>query len=214
MEVKKMMARKSSLILIVCLYVLLFSVTMIKAADKKDYYPLTPGSEWVMQVTMLEDNSVIEQKITIDKPEVFEGVTYSVMRQIDAKNKWTVLILKNEKGVYWKKLSLNKFVTVDSYFNPQAPYLQYPVTKSSKWEWNGVYALPWGDKKSSMKFEIQNDAEEVTVPAGKFKCAKIHVIKVLDKDTDEETNWYAPGVGMVKYKSTKMLKELKSYNIK
>jgi len=209
-----MIARRSILIFIVSLFVIMFSVSMSMAADKNDYYPLTPGSEWIMQVKVIEDNSVIEQKITIDTPEVFEGLTYSVMKQIDPKNKWTVLILKNEKGVYWRKLSLNKFVTLDSYFDPRAPYVQFPLTKGSKWEWSGNYKLPWGDKKSSMKFEVQNDAEEVTVPAGKFNCAKIHIIKVLDKDTDEETNWYAPGVGLIKQKSKKYLKELKSYNVK
>lgn len=211
-----MITRKSFLIFIVCLSAILFSVSMSLAADKNDYYPLTPGSEWVMQVTMLEDNKLIEQKITVEKPEVLDGVAYSVMKQVDPKNKYTVLILKNDKGAYWWKLSLKKsFIPeMDSYFEPKAPYVQFPVSKGSKWEWSGIYKLPWGDKKSSMKFEIQNDAEEVTVPAGKFMCAKIHVIKVLDKDTDEETNWYAPGVGMVKYQSKKMLKELKSFNIK
>lgn len=209
-----MIARKSSVIFIVCLSVILFSVSMGMAADKNDYYPLTADSEWIMQVTMLEDNNVIEQKITIEKPEVFEGVTYSVMKQVDSKNKYTALILKNEKGVYWRKLSLNKFVTLDSYFNPQAPYLQFPLTKGSKWEWQGIYAVPWGDKKSMMKFEIQNDAEDVTVPAGKFKCVKVHISKITGDDTDDETDWYAPGVGLVKLKSKKYLKELKSYNVK
>ena len=209
-----MMARKSSLIFIIGLGVLLFSATVSNAADKKDYYPLTPGSEWVMQVTMLEDNSVIEQKISIDNPTEYEGVVYATMKQVDPKFKWTALILKNEKGVYWRKLSLNKMITMDSYFNPQAPYLQFPLTKGSKWEWNGVYALPWGDKKSSMKFEIQSDAEEVTVPAGKFKCIKVHINKTTGDDTDEEIDWYAPGVGLVKLKSKKFLKELKSYNVK
>jgi len=209
-----MLVRKSSLIFIVCLLAILFSVSMSIAVDKNDYYPLTPGSEWVMQVTLLEDNSVIEQKITIEKPEVYEGITYSVMKQIDPKNKWTALILKNEKGVYWRKLSINKFITLDSYFNPQAPYLQFPLTKGSKWEWQGVFVLPVSDKKASMKLEIQNDAEEVTVPAGKFKCVKVHINKLTGDEADEETDWYAPGVGLVKLKSKKYLKELKSYNIK
>jgi hypothetical protein len=209
-----MITRKSSLIFIVCLSAVLFFVSMSIAADKKDYYPLTPGSEWVMQVTVLEDNSIIEQKISIDKPTEFEGITYATMKQVDPKNKWTALILKNEKGVYWRKLSLNKFITLDSYFNPQAPYLQFPLTKGSKWEWNGLFVLPVSDKKSSMKLEIQNDVEEVTVPAGKFKCIKVHINKVTGDETDDETDWYAPGVGLVKLKSNKYLKELKSYNVK
>jgi hypothetical protein len=209
-----MFIKKYSAIIIICSFNILLTAVAALAADKKDYYPLTVGSEWVMQVTILEDNSVIEQNISIDKPTEFEGITYATMKQVDPNNKWTALILKNEKGVYWRKLSLNKFITLDSYFNPQAPYLQFPLTKGSKWEWQGVFVLPVGDKKSSMKLEIQNNAEEVTVPAGKFKCVKVHIIKMTGDDADEETDWYAPGVGLVKLKSKKYLKELKSYNVK
>jgi hypothetical protein len=127
-----MITRKFSLIFIVCLSVILFSVSMSVAADKNDYYPLTPGSEWIMQVTMLEDNKVIEQRITVENPEVVEGVTYSVMKQIDPKNKYTVLIIKNDKGAYWWKLSLKKsFIPeMHSYFEPKAPYVQFPVVKA------------------------------------------------------------------------------------
>jgi hypothetical protein len=209
------MTIKNHLTLIVIGFLSLFN-GIVDAADKNDYYPLTPGSEWVMQVAVPEENNVTEQKITIERQEIFEGITYSVMKQIDPKNKYTVLVLKNDKGVYWRKLSLKKsFVPeMNSYFVPQAPYVRFPLTKGNKWEWNGIYSLPWSDKKATMKFEVQNDTEEVTVPAGRFLCAKIHVIKYLDKDTDEETSWYAPGVGMVKYQTKKINKELKSYTIK
>lgn len=211
-----MITRKFFVAFIVCLSAILFGASMSMAADKNDYYPLTVGSEWIMQVKVLEDNSVIEQKLTVENPNVFENITYSVMKQVDPKNKYTVLILKNNKGVYWRKLALKKsFVPeMNGYYNPQTPYMQFPLTKGSKWEWQGILALPWGDKNCIWKFEIQNDAEEVTVPAGKFKCVKVHISKITGDETDDETDWYAPGVGLVKLKSKKYLKELKSYNVK
>jgi hypothetical protein len=204
---------KKSFMLIVCLFLFsLFGISLSSAADKNDYYPLTVGSEWTMKVTLLEENSkIIEQKTTIEKPEEMDGAMYSVMKQVDPNDTYTVLLVKNDKGVYWYKLKKN---SINSYFNPGAPYITFPVVKGSKWEWNGIWKILFIKNKGTMNFEIQSTTEEVTVPAGKFTCAKVHIVKIVEGKTEEETDWYAPGVGLVKLKSKKMLKELKSYNVK
>jgi hypothetical protein len=207
-----MITRKSSLIFTVCLSIILFSAPIITAADKNDYYPLTVGSEWTMKVTLLEENNkTIEQKTIIEKPEEMDGTMYSVMKQVDPDDTYTVLLLKNEKGVYWYKLKKN---SLNSYFNPGAPYITFPVVKGSKWEWSGIWKILFIKNKGTMNFEIQSTTEEVTVPAGKFTCARVQIVKVLEGKTEEETDWYAPGVGLVKLKSKKYLKELKSYDVK
>lgn len=53
--------------------------------------------------------------------------------------------------------------------------------------------------------------EEVTVPAGKFRCIKLHYHEIRGKEVVDEDVWYAPNVGQVRYDGGEYVKELKEF---
>jgi hypothetical protein len=55
--------------------------------------------------------------------------------------------------------------------------------------------------------------EDITVPAGKFHCIKLHYHEKRGGEIIDEEAWYAQGVGQVKYDGGQYVKELKSYKV-
>ncbi|MDD5354892.1 MAG: hypothetical protein PHF95_06860, partial [bacterium] len=125
-------------------------------------------------------------------------------------------VLRNEKGVFWKKIAASKSFTpeANSVFTPAIPIMMFPLAKDAKWDWEGKLKIAWINKNIKMHCEILSTDEEITVPAGTFKCVKIYIHQVRDNEPSDEYGWYAPGIGQIKYETKKTLKVLKSYNIK
>lgn len=187
------------------------------AAGKDDYYPLTPGSQWVYQITDHEHkNKVFEQTVSIDPPELYAKAQYSILKQEDNRGIIRSFVLKNEKGIFWKKIAASKSFTpeANSVFTPEIPIILFPLAKGAVWDWEGKLKVAWINKNIKMHCEILSTNEELTVPAGTFKCIKIYIHQVRDDEPSEEYGWYAPGIGQIKYETKRTLKVLKSYNIK
>ncbi len=186
-------------------------------ADKDDYYPLTPGSQWVYEITDFENKmAIFEQTATIDPPEIYDKVACSILKQKDKRGTVRAYVIKNEKGIFWKKIAASKSFTpeANSVFTPEIPIMIFPLAKNAKWDWEGKLKIAWINKNIKMHCEILSVNEKLTVPAGTFKCVKIYIHQVRDNEPSEEYGWYAPGIGQIKYQTKKTLKVLKSYNIK
>ena len=187
------------------------------AADKNDHYPLTPGSQWVYQITDHENkNDVFDQTSTIEPPETYNKVLCNILKQKDKRGTVRAFVVKNEKGIFWKKIGASKSFTPEasSVFIPELPIMIFPLAKDAKWDWEGKLKIAWINKNIKMHCEILSVNEEITVPAGTFKCVKIFIHQVRDNEPSDEYGWYAPGVGQIKYQTKKTLKVLKSYNVK
>ena len=188
-----------------------------QAASPGDYYPLTPGSTWTYLITNHEDkDDTFEQVATIDKPETYEKITYEILKQKDKRGIVRSFVLRNDKGVFWKKIGASKSFTPEagSVFTPDLPIMVFPLAKGNKWDWEGTLKIAWINKHIKMHCEVLADNDEITVPAGTFKCLKIHIHQERDKEISDEYGWYAAGIGQIKYETKKTLKVLKSYNVK
>jgi hypothetical protein len=191
--------------------------TSVLGAEKDDYYPLTPGSQWVYQITDHENkNDVFDQTATIEPPETYDKVQCSVLKQKDKRGIVRAFVVKDEKGVFWKKIGASKSFTpeANSVFTPAIPIMQFPLTKNAKWDWEGKLKIAWINKNIKMHCEILAADEALTVPAGTFRCVKIYIHQIRDNEPSDEYGWYAPGVGQIKYQTKRTLKVLKSYNVK
>ncbi|MDD5131446.1 MAG: hypothetical protein PHH44_02170 [bacterium] len=197
--------------------VLLATSAVATGAEKDDYYPLTPGSQWVYQITDHENkNDVFDQTATIEPAETYDKVSCSILKQKDKRGIVRAFVVKNEKGVFWKKIAASKSFTpeANSVFTPEIPIMMFPLAKDATWDWEGKLKIAWINKNIKMHCEIMSANEEVTVPAGTFKCVKIYIHQIRDNEPSDEYGWYAPGIGQIKYETKRTLKVLKSYNIK
>lgn len=198
-------------------FVLLGLSPVLWGAEKDDYYPLTPGSQWVYQITDYENkNDVFDQTATIELPETYGRVICGILKQKDKRGIVRAFVVKNEKGVFWKKIGASKSFTPEasSVFTPEIPIIMFPLAKGSKWDWEGKLKIAWINKNIKMRCEVVSDNEELTVPAGTFKCVKIHIHQIRDDELSDEYGWYAPGIGQIQYQTRKTLKILKKYQIK
>jgi len=121
--------------------------------------------------------------------------------------------MKNEKGFFIYKLALSKALTpeVDTRFTPPVPRVIFPLKPGTKVHWEGRLKVRMiMDKPIIFDGEVLGQ-EDVTVPAGKFHCTKLHYHEKRGKDIIDEDAWYAEGVGQVKYDGGQYIKELKEF---
>ena len=176
-----------------------------QAAEPKSYYPLTPGSTWTYLITNHED-----------KDDTFDEATYDILKQKDKRGIVRSFVVSNDKGIFWKKIGASKSFTPEasSVFTPEIPIMIFPLNQGSKWDWEGNLKIAWINKHIKMHCEILSTADEIKVPAGTFKCVKIHIHQERDQEISDEYGWYAPGIGQIKYETKKTLKILKNYSVK
>ncbi len=83
--------------------------------------------------------------------------------------------------------------------------VKYPVEEDFTWETKGL--------GSPVEWEIVDIDEEVTVPAGTFRC--VHTVGT-NQSGNKTDHWYAPGVGDIKIhqRSTDLIIELLNFDVK
>ncbi|MFH1259843.1 MAG: hypothetical protein ABII74_08590 [Elusimicrobiota bacterium] len=177
-----------------------------------DYYPLNLGDQWEYQVTSVNKKENFVMKVMVEPSQVYEGKMYAVLTQQDKRGKMRSFICSDEKGVYLKQTLLSKKFTpeVSAVHLPAIPVIIFPLEKGEKFHWEGKLKVAWINKAIVMDGEILGE-EEITVPAGSFKCVKIYFKIFKDKKTSDQYGWYAPRVGQVKYIGEEYIKLLKSY---
>ncbi|MBN1619212.1 hypothetical protein JW890_00670 [candidate division WOR-3 bacterium] len=89
--------------------------------------------------------------------------------------------------------------------SPPEIIVKYPVEENFIWKTTGL--------GSPVEWEIAGLDEEITVPAGTFKC--VHTVGTTQSGNKTD-HWYAPGVGDIKIhqKSTDLIIELLNYEVK
>ena len=81
-------------------------------------------------------------------------------------------------------------------YAPPLVRLKLPPAKGDTWEWKGEI----GKEKASATY-VNEGEEEIKVPAGTYKTWKITVSGEHGSAKHKGTNWYAPGVGIVRQQS-------------
>ncbi len=181
-----------------------------------EYYPLKEGHRWTYIVSRVDGKGKkFTQEVTVPGKDKYKGKEYIILQQKDKRGKVRSFCIKDNTGVYWKRLSgTSKFlVGGSSVFTKPIPILQFPLTVGTKWDWEGTLKVPlFVDKKIKMRCRVVAE-EEIKVPAGTFRCLKIHIHQLRNKEVSDEYGWYAPGIGQIKYIGKELEKELMSYSL-
>lgn len=190
-----------------------------------DYFPLQKGVVWEYQVNELFGSRESQREFSIEnlgetqfkEGEVFSEDLISVRHTSDGTDYY---ILKDDTGVYraarrtlieykprFEKslvriLPNNKDLEVGrSWTVPTKPYALHATAS---------FAVPDPRKRDiNLQFEIKSVTDTVEVPAGTFeRCIRVEGTTVLTLYVDPklgyqdipitQTEWYAPGVGLVK----------------
>jgi len=184
------------------------------AADE-DFFPWKKGDSWVYDTLNKQKNKHFDMKVMMEGPWNENDQSGMIMTQKDERGTMREFQTKNDKGFFIYKLGLSKALTpeVDTRFTPAVPRLIFPLAPGTKVHWEGRLKV-----RVVMDKAIIFDGEvigwdDVTVPAGKFHCIKLHYHEKRGSDIIDEDAWYAEGVGQVKYDGGQYVKELKSYTV-
>jgi hypothetical protein len=145
------------------------------------YYATTVGSKWVYQAGK-DELRVLEVRAVKEKGG---EVTVTVGTVVDGKVTTDQSVLVSSQGVFSAE-------PADKVPNP---LLKLPAKPKDKWDWTTA----WGKGTRTIA-----GAEEVEVPAGKFKAIRVEAELTLFPNvigrtaTIKMTEWYAPSVGPVK----------------
>lgn len=184
-----------------------------------EYYPLDPGLSWYYTLHVSTMDGAEEQKFLVTgiQPFHWQGKPVHTRRTLDGT---TVFYEKNAEGIYHiasQRPGATEPVSVEK---GERVVLQYPLEPGTTWYTNSetlVLARTGPPQRSEfkivapvkLKYTIEALDETVRVPAGNFRnCLQVRATGKtrynarnyvgLTNITVEKTDWYAPGIGLVK----------------
>lgn len=185
-----------------------------------DYFPLEPGTRWRYSVERTTMDGINEQKFVVQAatPRVWQDERLPVRISLDG----TLLYYKkNEQGVF-RMAGQHRFdLKPVAIAEDRRMVLKQPLKVGTHWKESSatiVLARTGPPQRSeyeitapvTIRYVIEAADDTVTVPAGRFEnCLRIHgqgrqsdydAGNYIDRTdiTVEQTDWYAPGVGLVK----------------
>jgi len=175
----------------------------------KSYYPLTEGMSLQFQM----DNEGIEtygasgitsMETQMGRSRELNGKTVTPRRSTRGRNRPTTEFLaEDDSGISIVGAQLPADDGPVEVFNPPNPpfryVLKYPIRVGTTWDDFAVdrQAPNW---RVHLKSTIESINQTVTVPAGTFaRCLKVKSVGSTGRISVQQSKWYAPGVGMIKF---------------
>jgi hypothetical protein len=139
-------------------------------------------------------NGASEGKVKVAGREKIGDVeTFILVTEMGGSSTEKEFISVDATGIRMHRLVSDRNVTD---FPQPFVRLKLPPAKGDTWEWKGDI----GKEKATATFTNDGE-EEITVPAGKFKAWKISAVVEIGGVKHVGSNWFAPGVGIVKQQS-------------
>lgn len=183
------------------------------------YYPLESELRWYYTVHFTTMDSTEEQKLLLAdaRPVDWQGQPVQTRRSLDGT---TLYYLENAEGIHHVATRRPNAVEPQPVEKGERVVLQYPLKPGTTWyaDSKTLALYRTGPPQRSefhiiapvrLKYTIEALDDTVAVPAGKFRdCLRVRAIGKTKYDarnyvgltdiTVEKTEWYAPGVGLVK----------------
>jgi hypothetical protein len=191
---------------------MLLASVLCAASPDKSFFPWDKGDSWMYATYQKGNEEPFEMKVVMEGPWKDGESSGMIMTQKDKRGSMREFLLKNETGIFIAKLGLSKSYTPEVFtrFNPSVPRVIFPLTPGTKVHWEGRLNILTINKPIVFDGEVLG-WEDVTVPAGRFHCLRLHYHEKRGGEVIDEDAWYAEGVGQVKYNGGQYVKELKSY---
>ena len=196
---------------LLCLYGLVLLFASSCSSPETDYFPTTPGYEWTYDIsrTILVAHEPARQK--------------SIVRNLQSQTvggvkRYPKIYANGRKYIFIK--STEGISRLSSGEDSAELVIGYPLSVGAKWSSAArlqLFDLPrsqgdnWNmlSQNMTLDYTITSLDETVKVPAGYFsRCLRIDAVGFLDLPRRimlgiriikvEQTQWYAPGVGLIK----------------
>ena len=160
------------------------------AAAERDYFPLRVGDSWTYRND--EDDSEFTVKVLGEEKQADGTVLYQVEKLVGGRiHSWYA---KAPGWVLMRREAYAEQEGVAVTYEPARQYLKNPLAAGAKWTWTGKSATGM----DVLEINVVEGPQVVTTPAGRFRAIKV-VTRLREGDSAvTRTNWYAPGVGLVK----------------
>jgi hypothetical protein len=159
------------------------------STDEKLYLPTTVGDKLVFerttQLPVGEDKETLTALVAdVDRKD---GLVVTIQYRYgeEEKPRRTFKFRASDKGIFWLENN-------EKAFNEPECQLKLPLRAGDTWE-----SLFDGRPDITVKYTTGKE-EDVEVPAGKFRAIRIDSVMTVKDSKFETTDWYAPGVGLVK----------------
>ncbi len=183
------------------------------------YYPLEPGLRWFYTLHVTTMDSTEEQKLLLASARSVDwrGKPVHARRSLDGT---TLFYLENAEGIHHVASRRPNAVEPQPVEKGERIILQYPLEPGTTWYADSKTLVLYrtGPPQRSefhiiapvrLKYTIEALDDTVAVPAGKFRdCLRVRAIGKTKYDarnyvgltniTVEKTDWYAPGIGLIK----------------
>ncbi|MBI4563817.1 MAG: hypothetical protein HY716_03880 [Planctomycetes bacterium] len=168
---------------------LVLAWTFLLQEKSADFFPHSQGTVW----TYVSEGK--EGKITVSGEEKVGDVETVVLtsERPDRLAEKEYLAI-GDRGIRLVRRSIGDRVHD---FDPPILRLKLPALQGESWEWKGRI----GEEEARARFTNRGE-EEVKVPAGTYKAWKVEVEMELAGTKHRGTNWYAPGIGIVRQEFT------------
>ena len=168
----------------------LFCTNTIQEAKTEEektpsYFPIKLGTKWSYEVKQAGKTVKLENQIA--KIETIDGKSLSVFeKSVNGTVAGTEHLAATEKGVFRHRVDGTEL-------SPPICVLKSTLKKDDTWETESTIA----NEQIKVKAKVL-DAEDVTVPAGKYKAFRVEVEYSVAGMQATVTFWFAPDVGIVK----------------
>ena len=165
------------------------------------YFPTRKGVKWVYQSA----KGTTSTEVVTDVKENSGVFTVWVGQEVDGKIEPLHTLAVSQKGVF---LVAERGQTT---YDPPLCELKLPLPRGEMWEMRTKLVMK--NDSSNLTASYTAQAETVKVPAGKFEAVRVMAKSQLDEDEGHfrATFWYARGVGVVKFESGNVRRELKTF---
>ncbi|HEY3227367.1 MAG TPA: hypothetical protein VGK61_10285 [Planctomycetota bacterium] len=164
---------------------LFLSALLVQDPKPADFLTLKEGAVW----TYVTGGSEGKVKVT-GREKIGEVETFILTTEIDGTATEKEYVAVDATGIRMLRQASGDRLT--DYAQPFVR-LKLPPVKGDKWEWKGEI----GKEKATASFTNEGE-EEVKVPAGTYKAWKVTVTIEQGAAKQTGTNWFAPGVGIVR----------------
>ena len=164
------------------------AVPAVEAISILDHFPLVDGLKWIYDSNMGEVTSWV----------TVTGDQYTVTSESSPLDIKQVFRLTPE-GLILIEAEMDTWLTSDRRtYLPSLLRFPLTVTIGKEWIWEGKELVDDDIINSMVKGRIIG-WEEITVPAGTYRCLNVLITTTSDDGTTtSSTQWLAPGIGIVK----------------
>ncbi|HVF72531.1 MAG TPA: hypothetical protein VM940_13065 [Chthoniobacterales bacterium] len=155
----------------------------------QDFFPLQVGHSWTYRNT---EEGGYTLKVLSEEPQAGGPTRFTV--ELSSGVKILHVFSKSEGWVLFHSETYSEHEGLQATYDPPRQHLPNPPARGQEWSWAGKDPTRVDQRESSRVAGL----EEVKVPAGKFRAIKVVTEITGGGAAKTRTNWYAPGVGLVK----------------